>query len=307
VPSPGARSLGALAAAFLLVLSSGRAVSAARPPAAQEVALIALLRGPVTVASGAQAAPRPAALFDRLAPGAVVETGAGAALTLVCLDGRRFAVGEASRVAIEARGPRALRGALRPLPSLPASAAIAPLLRAGASRSRVAAVRIRGDRDGYGVPHPVYPKNGAALLRAAATLELSTVPGLERYQVQIEDAKGEVVFTGKATGGTLPIPKGKLAPNAVYYWQVWPDDHPPPANPEDAVFVTLSDEMERRREAVRKESKGAPDLALLLAAADQNLGLYREACEALQKAAATLDEPTLRATREAWRCAEWGR
>lgn len=65
--------------------------------------------------------------------------------------------------------------------------------------------------------------------------------------------------------------------------------------------------MERRREAVQQEAKGAPDLALLLAAADHNLGLYREACEGLQKAAATLDETTLRATREAWRCAEWGR
>jgi len=261
--------------ALLLVLAAAAAPllataeSAAGPP---EVAIVCRVEGEATLRPASGAPPEPLALLRRLLPGARLTVAPRSAVTLVFFDGRRYALEAEARAQVEADGLRIETGRVRRLASVPEVVDLAPLLRDGAPRSRAAAVRIRGEASAAAL-QGLAPREGAAVLRGAAVLSFLPAPGIESYRVAVEDESGRVVFSTDAGTARVRVPADRLRPAAVYTWRVEPGAPPRPAMRAEAVFVTLSEETERRRAALAAASAGQPDLARLLAEVDRCLEL----------------------------------
>jgi len=238
---------------------------AAPPPA---VAIACRVEG----AAARRPAPEPLALCRRLLPGARLTVAPRSRVTVVFFDGRRYALEAEARALVEADGLRVEAGRARRLAPVPGVVDLAPILRDGAPRSRAAAVRIRGEA-GAAALRGLEPREGAAVLRGAAVLSFAPSPGIESYRVTVDAEDGSAVFASDVRLPPLRVPAGVLRPAAVYTWRVEPKVPPRPAMRAEAVFVTLTAEVERARAALAAASAGQPDLALLLAEVDRCLDL----------------------------------
>jgi len=145
----------------------------------------------------------------------------------------------------------------------------------GAGAIRIRAERIAG----------LYPRGGAATLAGATTLRFEPVAGGGKYQVEVQDRQGSVVFS---TETTVPVvnPGRVLEPGVRYDWTVRTLERVGPVATGQADFVTLTAEEARKREALRKAVEAAGDGATLalLAEVDRRLGLLIEARDELQVA-----------------------
>jgi hypothetical protein len=132
----------------------------------------------------------------------------------------------------------------------------------------------------------------------ATTLSFSALPGIARYQVEVEDEEGEPVFRGETPGAALALPRDVLRPGARYRWLVKGASAQGPARGE-AEFSTLGEAEATARRDLRASLEGAedaPSLALL-AEVDRSLGLLREARDTFVRALEA--SPADRALRDA--------
>lgn len=243
--------------------------------ASEPVAIVYSLAGEASLEAPG-AARRPLRLFDRLPGGAVVEVGAGSRVALAFVNGRRYELGEHSRVRLGSKDLSSRTGgvlALSPVPPLPHLLPIAAKDRPGA---RAGAVRIRTEE------MRLFPRGDAVTLADAARLHFEGSNGAARYRVEIEDVRGTVVFSTVTATSPVSVPAGILAPGARYHWSAKALDRPGPVVRGEADFVTLSRKAARSRERIR-EALGPgddDDSRALLAAVDHVLGLADEDPEA---------------------------
>ncbi|MCP4658248.1 MAG: hypothetical protein GY856_22780, partial [bacterium] len=293
---------------LIVVLLSCPSISGlAAPEAGEAVAIVCWITGEATVERPTAAGVEPLAVLDRLAPGSVVRTAPASEVTVVFFDGRRFAIGAASRVAIRADDAQSEAGSVRILDPVPAVAELARLARSENPGKRPGAGRIRhtGTSD---TTFELYPRDGAALLSAAAILRFTPIAGVEEYRVEVIDEADEEVFAVETAATEVPVPAGVLQPGIMYGWRVRSLDRGRLILHGEALFVTLSDQnaRARRRLAERAADADDPGLRLLLAAIDRSLGLWRDACDGvLSVAARAPSNAAVHRALERFECSEW--
>jgi CHAT domain-containing protein/tetratricopeptide (TPR) repeat protein len=264
---------------FLVVALSFCPVAAsAKAEAHGPVAIVYSLAGKASlIAPGA--ASRPLRLFDRLPAGMTVEVGPGSRLALAFVTGKRYEIFGPTRATLGKGGLAGRSGDVRPLPSVPPLPPLAPIAENDHPGPKAGAVRIRREEiDG------LCPRDGAATLANATLFRFQAADGEARYQVEIEDARGTVLFRVVVERSTVSVPAGILVPGAPYHWTVKTLDRPGPIVRGEADFVTLSRKAVEARERLRQFVQAADDESsrALLAAVDHSLGLASESCERLE-------------------------
>lgn len=244
----------------LLILGLLLALPAA---AAEPVAIVYSLAGEASLAAPA---PRPLRLFDRLPAGAAVEVGPGSRVALAFVSGRRYELGERSRVTIGKKDLDSRTGPVRVLPPVHPLPRLLPIAKEDRPGPRAGAVRIRSEEVRGLSP------DGTVALADAAVLRFQPVEGAARHRLEIEDSRGTVIFRIDTGASEAQVPIGILAPGAAYHWTVTALERPGPAVRGEAGFVTLSRKAAAAREQWRKTVK---DKALL-DAVDHGLGLAAE-------------------------------
>jgi len=127
---------------FLVFLTPAGAGGGSPRPAT--VTLVCRIEGSATLRPAPGASPEPLAPGRRLLPGAVLEAGPRAAITVVFFDGQRQVLQAGARATARAAGLHAEAGEVRPLTQVPAIVDLAPVLRESAGRSpRPAASSLR--------------------------------------------------------------------------------------------------------------------------------------------------------------------
>jgi hypothetical protein len=255
-------------------------LDAAVAPPDEAAALIVSTTGQLALASVPGAASRPLHAFDWLAAGALVVSGAESSAVIALPNGRRFELGSDTRARVGPGSLELLKGRVREQPRvapLPRLAALSPEAHPGA---RAAALRIRGRRIG-----DLYPAGDATVLSDSAVLTFAALPGIARYEVEVENEEGELVFRAESTGAVVSVRPDALRPGARYRWQVRGASALGPARGE-AEFSTLDGEDAAARERLRSSLAGTADAAslALLAEVDRALGLLREARETFARA-----------------------
>jgi hypothetical protein len=142
-------------------------------------------------------------------------------------------------------------------------------------------VRIRSERISG-----LYPRRGAAVLAGEAVLRFKPIEEGDRYRVEIQDAKGQVVFRGDVVAPSVRVPSRVLLPGARYYWTVRTLDRAGPVAQGEADFVTLPEDAAEVREQLRAAvaAEGNGESLALLAEIDHSLGMLHEAFQELQAA-----------------------
>jgi hypothetical protein len=228
-------------------------------------------------------------LFDWLPVGSVIESAAGSDLTLVFADGRRYEIGEKSRVTLAPAGPKSSAGTLRPLeavPPMPRLVAISTV-RAGA---RSGAIRVRSGSDLHF--RNLYPNGESVAIPESTVLRFAPIEGASRYRVELEDETGKTVFDAETPLSAVTVPVGILRPGSRYYWKVRTIERSGPSVRGESDFTTLGEEDIRRRAAVSAVlmKKGDTESLALMAEIDHRLGLLMEAREGFQAALAKAPE-----------------
>ncbi|MEZ5417308.1 MAG: hypothetical protein R2708_08190 [Vicinamibacterales bacterium] len=249
---------------------------AAQPgPDTAPAAIVARLRGSAVV-DGAPS-PRPLRLFDRLVPGDVVRTGSGSEIVLVFRTGTRARVTANSRARLEDARAVRLAGAVEALPAVPTVPLVAPV--AGAGRT-ITAVRIRATALKLFGPPP-----GAMTLADDTRLEFEPVAG-SRYEIEILDTAGALVYRAEVSTSRFTVPPTALAPGVSYEWKVTARLPTGFTSAGESRFRTLGAEAVHARENLRSALAGERDAASLLAEVDRSLGLWREALDGFRAARA---------------------
>ncbi len=264
----------------LCLLSCDSAAAGERVPA-KPVALVYSLAGNAAFASPAKER-RPLRLFDRLPVGATVEVGQGSRLALAFANGRRYELGEHSRVALGKADLSSRSGPVRALPRVPSLPCFLPIAKEEQPGSSAGAVRIRAERIAG-----LYPRFGTATLAGATVLRFEPVKGAGKYQIEVQDRRGNVIFATETAAFVVPLPAGTLKPGRRYDWTVRTVERVGPVAQGREGFITLRSNLaearKKLRKAVEKQKDGA-SLALL-AEVDWSLGLLAEAREELRAAA----------------------
>ncbi|HEX7185695.1 MAG TPA: hypothetical protein VF756_27970 [Thermoanaerobaculia bacterium] len=257
---------------LLCLLHWASAATGARAPA-KPVALVYSLAGRAALTIPFEER-RPLRLFDRLPAGTTVEVRPGSRLALAFANGRRYELGGHSRAKLGRSDLTSRSGPVHPLPAvspLPTLLPIAPEERAGL---RAGAVRIRAERIAG-----LYPRRGTATLAGATTLRFEPVEGAGKYQVEVHDRQGNVVFGTETADSPVNVPAGILQPGVRYDWTVRTVERVGPVARGEADFVTLPARRAEAREALRRavERMGDGASLALLAEVDRSLGLLIEA------------------------------
>ncbi len=236
------------------------------------VAIVYALAGEVSLAAP-DATPRPMRLFDRLPAGTALKVGTKSRLALAFLNGIRYELGGGSSVTIGAKDLASRKGPVRPLPRVPPLPDLAPIAAADRPGPRAGAVRIRSEEI-----EKLSPGEGAVTIADATVLRFQAADNAIRYEVEIENTRGNVIFRTVTELPAVSIPAGALAPGSRYHWAVKALDRPGPVIRGEADFITLPRKADEARERLRKavEATGDKDLKALLAAVDHNLGLASE-------------------------------
>lgn len=243
--------------------------------AAAPAAIVARLHG-TAVVEGVPSSRR-LRLFDRLEAGEVIRTAPGAEVVVVFRGGARAKVGSASRARLEDASAVRLAGTVERLSAVPTVPLVAPVAGAG---STITAVRIRA-----GALKVVGPRQGAATLAHATVLEYEPVAG-SRYEIEIQEAGGGLVFRAEVSAPRFTVPDTALRPGTAYEWRVTARLPTGFASSGEGRFRTLGADAARAREDLRAALAGEPDAASLLAEVDRSLGLWREALEGFRAARA---------------------
>ena len=269
-------------ALVLLTIATMVAPFAVAAPTESPVALICLLSGDVSVQLADGAEPQPARLLQRLAVGSTIQVHSGGLAVVAYLDGSRSEVAESSAVTVGPKGLVAASGSVRALDPAPTIATVAPIARREGLAGRPGAVRLRG-----GTPSAtwMYPREGAGVPATHAVLEFRAVLGAKEYAVAVEDRAGNKVFTTTATSSRLAVPATALRPATTYYWRARPLGEQLEGSREEA-FVTLSGDDEKAYDKVAASLGLSKEPSLLLVFADvsHSLGMWREACDTLERA-----------------------
>lgn len=253
--------------------------STSGPPKAP-VTIVYVLTGEASQKAPGQ--PRqPIRLFDRLPAGAVLDVAPGAHLTLAFASGNRWALGGGARATLGATDLGSRAGDVRRLPSVPPLPRLAPIRKDEHAGRRAGAVRIRGERI-----KGLYPDCGATAMASATVLRFQAVEGPERYKIEVQDGKGEVVFAADTDEAEMRLPADLLHPGAPYHWSVRTMGRTLGEARGEAGFTTLDRDTARRREALRRAAAGQGELTALLAGLDRQLGLLAEARDELRSAVA---------------------
>jgi hypothetical protein len=265
--------------ALLCLLPCGP-VSAGEQGPGKPVALVYSLAGEAALVVPTQSR-RPLRLFARLPAGATVEVAAGSRLAMAFANGLRYELGERSRVRLGPAGLAARSGPVRPLPRVPPLPRILPIAEEDQAGPRAGAVRVRTERIAG-----LYPCHGAAVLAGATGLRFQPVDGAVRYQVEVHDRQGNVVFETETPFSVVDLPAGALQPGRRYGWTVRTVERVGPVAKGEAEFVTLLARSAVEREALRRAVEAAGDGAslALLAEVDRSLGLLAEARDELREA-----------------------
>ncbi len=262
--------------ACLLFVLSTVGLLGAGPPPAPLVAIVGEVQGSATLRAAADAPPEPLTPGRRLAPGAVLESAPGAAVTVVFFDGRHQALLSGSRATVRAQGGLRLEtGKVRQLDPVPVIVDLAPVLRHGARRLRTPGVRIRGGGTAAGVAG-LSPSDGATVLREAAVLSFDPAPEVRVYHVVVvEQESGRVVHAEDVPVPPVRVPLGLLRPGTLYRWSVESKVPPRPDLRGESMFLTLDRKLEEARETLAREAErtASPDLRRLLIEVDRGLGL----------------------------------
>lgn len=245
----------------LLVASS---LQAASP---QPVALVYLLKGK------AEAANQPIRLYDRLPAGTPLKVGPDARVTLAFENGLRYELGGGSRVTLGPKNLAARSGPVRALPQVPPLPRLSAIAKQDRPGPGAGAVRIRGE----GIEQ-LSPGERAVTLADATMLSFLKAEEAKRFEVEIENTRGNVIFHTVSESSSVKLPAGVLAPGSRYHWTVKALDNPGPVLRGEADFSTLSRKAAEARERLRQaaETSGDDDLKALLAAVDHELGLASE-------------------------------
>jgi hypothetical protein len=272
-----------LMACFLAAISSGalfHVISATEAEQATPlpVAIVLKLSGAAEASLPGADEPTPVELLDWFPQGTELATLEGASLELAFRSGARWRLGSSSAARLAVEGPEETRGPVERLPDLaqaPAPAAAHPDQVAGAA---LTAVRIRGQ--GFSV---LYPDGGARTVAGATRLYFQPELPFDRYRVGVEDEDGRLLLDLETKESLVEVPPGVLEPGATYYWTVRTRDALGHLIWEEARFETLPPELEAGRQALLRypEAQAPP---AMVAAMDQELGLWWEAREALVEA-----------------------
>ncbi len=268
------RRFGALAALSCGLMVMGTA--AANAP----VAIVYSLAGEASLAAP-HAARRPLRLFDRLGAGTTVQVGPGARLALAFVTGRRYELGERSRVTLGAKDLATRSGPVRALPRVPPLPRISPIAAKDRPGAKAGAVRIRAES-----LTDLYPDRGATALAEKTVLRFQPVAATRGYRIEVQDDRGRSVFATETADSTVRLPAGILQPGRRYRWWVSTVERAGPVARGEAELVTLPQRTAEAREALRQAVEAAADgsLLALLAEVDRSLGLLAEAREEFRAA-----------------------
>jgi CHAT domain-containing protein/Tfp pilus assembly protein PilF len=248
------------------------------------VAIIFALSGEVFRTDPGQ--PRRAAnLFDLLPAGTALETGPGSHLALAFATGRRWELGGGARVTLGTTDLTDRSGDVRSLPKLPRLPRLAPIRKEDHAGQKAGAVTIRGERIAG-----LYPGRGATALAEATVLRFQMVDPGARYQVEVQDGHGAVVFSAVTSDTAVKVPADHLRPGASYHWAVRTLGRPCGDAHGETSFRTLDRDTAQCREALRRAASRHKDLTALLAGIDKQIGLLAEARDELRTAAAASPE-----------------
>lgn len=238
--------------------------------AAEPVAIVYSLAGEAALAAPVQ---RPLRLFDRLPAGTIVEVSPGSRVALAFVSGLRYELSERSRVTIGRKDLASRTGPVRALSQVSPLPRLLPIAKEDRPGLKAAAVRIRSEEMTGLSP------SGAVALADAAVLLFRPAEGAARHHLEIEDARGTVVFRIDTNTSAVSVPAGILAPGASYHWTVAALDRPGPAVRGEADFTTLSRKAAAARERWRKAVEDLEDGSskALLDAVDHGLGLPPQA------------------------------
>lgn len=265
---------------LLCLLFCGVSVEGMQDSAAP-VALVYWLKGEAALTIPSEER-RPLRLFDRLPVGTTVEAGPGSRLALAFANGRRYELGERSRVTLGPADLSLRSGPVRALRSVPPLPRLLPIAEEDRPGVCAGAVRIRAERISG-----LYPRCGTATLAGATILRFESVEGTGKYQIEVHDRQGNVIFTVETTASNVNVPAGLLRPDVRYHWTVRTIERVGPVAKGEADFLTLHADKAEAREALRKAVEAAGDgvpLALL-AEVDRSLGMLLEARDGLRAAA----------------------
>jgi CHAT domain-containing protein/Tfp pilus assembly protein PilF len=264
---------------LLCLLSWNGPVEGARN-SAEPVALVYWLQGEATLTVPSEER-RPLRLFDRLPAGTIVEVGPDSRLTLAFANGRRYELGERSRATLGPANLSLRSGPVRPLRPVPPLPRLLPIAEEEQPGLRAGAVRIRAERI-----TGLYPRRGAATLADATSLHFEPVDGAGKYQVEVHDRQGNVIFEAETVTSTVNISAGFLQPGVPYHWTVRTIERVGPVAKGEAGFVALPRKTAEAREALRRSLEKAGDGAslALLAEVDRSLGMLFEARDGLRAA-----------------------
>jgi len=244
------------------------------------VALVYSLAGKAALASSPRER-RPLRLFDRLPEGTTVEVELDSRLALAFANGRRYELGERSRVALGRADLSSRSGPVRTLPRVPPLPYLPPIDKDEKPGRSSGAPLIRAERI-----TGLYPRCGAATLAGATVLRFQPVDGGEKYRVEIQDRRGNAIFAEETATAEVRVPAGLLKPGVRYGWTVRTIERVGPVATGEADFVTLPAEAAEKREALREaiEKEGDGLSLALLAEVDRSLGLLAEARDELRSA-----------------------
>lgn len=230
----------------------------------EPVAIVYSLTGNATLADPA----RPLHLLDRLPPGAAVEVGPASRLALGFASGVRYELGEGARVTLGKTDLAQRAGLVKALPRVPPYLILAAISKKERPGARAGAVRIRGEEI-----EGLSPRDGAATLADATILRFQPAAGAARYQVEVVDSRGNVVFQTAPGSPAVGIPPGTIQAGARYHWTVKALDRPGPVVKGEADFITLSREAAAARERLKEAAGDGDDGRELLEAVDRALGM----------------------------------
>jgi hypothetical protein len=225
------------------------------------------------------------------------------------LTGRRVRVLPNAKAELTAEDVVKLAGKVEPMPAVgtvPALGAIAP---GQAPGPRSGAIRVRSGSLWGAEVENLYPRDGAAAAAEATVLTFRNLVNAETCRVDVEDEMGETVFSVETRVPEVVVPAGVLVADKEYYWRVRTAGRRSLAGRGEALFVTLKAEDAVALQTFRAsaEKDASPSALLLLADVYRTLGLFREACAALDRVAATeIGNPQVAKARTAFSCDEYG-
>lgn len=162
-------------------------------------------------------------------------------------------------------------------------AGIAPIARREGLANRPGAVRLRSAEV---ASVWMYPRDGVAVLRSRTVLQLRGEPGTGDYSVAIEDTMGNRVWMTQARAGAVAVPSNALKPGTTYFWRVRLLGQEPSRSSPEEMFTTVAAADEKAYLELDHSllDSDDPSLEVLRAGVAHSLGLWQEACSAIERA-----------------------